>query len=402
MSPLRFWWKPFVGLVFYIVYPSIAIFKKVGYLPLILYITMAFCLLLAFLWVMSRVKTFFKPLSCLFVLSVLFVSLFVAYRVIHPLIDTDGFRLAGINFGSSDGDDAIDLSISECVAGRYPYYAKTFLDNPITPMPGALLLAVPFFCLGDSALQNLFWLAVFFAAIAVYHRSTCMAAILAFIVFGLSPNVIYQVLQGGDYISNSIYVFTFCALLLESVRLRAPFWQSVLWAALLGLGLSSRLNFVIILPLVLSNLIRAGSARTAWTLSGMILASFCAITLPFFLYDPAGFSPLHTANKLSVWGTFSWAPILIPLIAGALAIVLAICRKGYALPVFARDVAATQLVVMLGGLLLASCKMGRLNLEYAHFGMLFLFFGVFGFGPATVIDSRVLASASQAASDEEG
>jgi len=159
-----------------------------------------------------------------------------AYLCIHPQIVRNGFHLAGISFGPSDRDEAIDLAITEFLNGRYPYYAKTFLGNPITPMPGALVLAFPFYLIGDSSVQNVFWLAVFFGAIAVYHRSIFMTAVLACFVCFLSPNVTYHVLIGSDYIANSIYVLTFSALLFGSAERRAPFWQSVLWAVFLGLG----------------------------------------------------------------------------------------------------------------------------------------------------------------------
>jgi len=390
MNSIKTFWKPFVGLAFCLVYPSIAIFKKVGYWPIVLYLFIAFCLMLSILWVLSRMKKYLTSKTCLLGLLVMFVSMLVAYVVIHPHIDTDGFRLAGINFGSSDADDAIDVAISECMEGRYPYYAKTFLGNPITPMPGALLLALPFYYFGDSAIQNIFWLAIFFTIIGVYHRSVLIPSILALFVFCISPNVIYQVFQGGDYISNAIYVLTFCVLLLESVRLRRPFWHSMLWALLLGIGLSSRMNFGIIIPLVFFNLMKASSVKEAFILLAITFVSFCSITVPFFLYDPTGFSPLHTANKLSMNGGYRYAPLVLPVIAGILSVVLAMRCKIYLLSVFMRDVAVVQIVLMVGGLILASLSAGTLNLNYPHFGILFLFFGVFAFGPATLIESGVL------------
>jgi len=41
--------------------------------------------------------------------------------------------------------------------GKYPYYETSFLGNPISPMPGALLIALPFYVLGWTALQNIVW-----------------------------------------------------------------------------------------------------------------------------------------------------------------------------------------------------------------------------------------------------
>jgi hypothetical protein len=314
-----------------------------------------------------------------------------AYFYIHPKIDTHGFHLAGIRFGASDADNAIDLAIEEILHNRYPYHAKTFLGNPITPMPGALALAFPFYLAGDSFVQNIFWLAVFFGGLAAYHRNIFMTAVLACFMFFLSPNVLYHVLQGNDYIANAIYILTFSALLLESTRRKASFWQSALWAVLLGIGLSSRLNFMLILPLVFFALIKTSSRNTACALTAITLACFSALTLPFFIYDPAGFSPLHTSNKLSFSGAFSWAPFVLPLLGGILSIALALKRESYKLPSFMQDVFMVQAVLMVGGLLLASIRTGGVNLEYPHFGLLFMFFGVFAFGPASLIESGALA-----------
>ncbi|CAN2042199.1 membrane hypothetical protein [Candidatus Magnetomoraceae bacterium gMMP-15] len=118
MKPLKTCWKPFVGLAFSIIYPSTAIFKKVGYLPLVLYIFIVVSLLLSILWIVPRMKKILTPSISVAGLSLLFVSVLGAYVVIHPQIDTDGFRLAGISFGSSDSDDAINTAIEECIEGR--------------------------------------------------------------------------------------------------------------------------------------------------------------------------------------------------------------------------------------------------------------------------------------------
>src|SRR5260370_38096939 len=61
----------------------------------------------------------------------------------------------------SGGDDGLNLGVNELLNGRHPYSVRTYLDNPISPLPGAILLAIPFVLVGSSAYQNLFWLGVF-------------------------------------------------------------------------------------------------------------------------------------------------------------------------------------------------------------------------------------------------
>lgn len=391
MKPFTTWWKPFAGLAFCLLYPSTALFKKVGYSFMAFYCLAALLLLwLAIARLVPLARPFITPRRSAVFLLLIMAAILGAYLFIHPMIDTAGFHLAGKSFGSSDGDDAIDVALTEFLGGKYPYYAKTFLGSPITPMPGALLMAFPFYCVGDSAVQNVFWLGIFFVAVAVYYRSLPVAGIVACLLFFLSPNVLYHVLQGGDYITNSIYLATFSALLLETARRRAPCWQSVLWAMLLGVGLSSRLNFILILPAIFFALVKATSRRTACVLSAIVLVCYGAVTLPFYAYDPQGFSPLHTSNKLSLTGSFGWAPIVIPLFGGILTLGLASRRNAPELPVFMRDVFLVQAFMIVAACVLASISSKSLNLEYPHFGVLFMFFGVFAFGPACLIESGAL------------
>jgi hypothetical protein len=306
----------------------------------------------------------------------------MACLYVHPKIDTAGFELVGRRFGASDGDDAIDLAISELLSGRYPYYARTFLDNPITPMPGTLMLAFPFYLLGASIVQNVFWLAVFFLAIALYYRDAVAAAVLACCLYLLSPNVVYHILVGGDYIANSISILVFASLLFESSRRGAAVWQGALWAVLLGVAISSRLSFLPLAPLVLVALAKASSWSRAFTLSALVLASSSAVTLPAFLHDPGGFSPLHTASKLDVVGAFPWAPYAVPLAGFGLSAMLAARRRRYSLPELMRDALLVEAALVVSGLVLASVSLGRVHLDFPHFGILFMFFGLFAFAPA--------------------
>jgi hypothetical protein len=57
----------------------------------------------------------------------------------------------------SDRDDALLDATSALLRGEFPYSRPTYLGNPITPLPGALLLAVPFVLAGNAALANALW-----------------------------------------------------------------------------------------------------------------------------------------------------------------------------------------------------------------------------------------------------
>ena len=64
---------------------------------------------------------------------------------------------SGLIGAGSDRADALNVALRALLAGHQPYRQLTYLRNPLTPLPGALLLALPFYLLGTSALQNLFW-----------------------------------------------------------------------------------------------------------------------------------------------------------------------------------------------------------------------------------------------------
>ena len=90
------------------------------------------------------------------VLMLLLVGLAFSAMIAYPFLNAGW----GTTRGGTDRDDALIILVRECLAGHYPYYSTTPGGNPLTPMPGAGLLAAPFVITGQIALQNLFWLGV--------------------------------------------------------------------------------------------------------------------------------------------------------------------------------------------------------------------------------------------------
>lgn len=373
-----------IGLFVCLVYPSTAIFKKLGWAALLGYVALSALAYLAVMRVALPRARRLPVTAAHGLLVVLFCGLLVAFMCVHPAIDRDGFTLAGRAFGSADADDAIDAALAELLAGRYPYSIKTFLGNPISPLPGTLLLALPFYLLGSSALQVPFWLGGLGLWLLREYRDAWSIAAIAGLVLGLSPNVTYQTLQGIDYLANGVTVCFACAMLLRSVaassqRGRLAPW---LWALALGITLASRLNFLLVLPTLAVALARIAGGSRATALVGASLAAFLAITAPFYVADPAGFSPLHTADKLSLGERFVWAPALVPVLGALAATGLGLRRQDGTLRRFAADAWLIQLVTMLAGLALASLAKGTLDLAYPHFATLCLPFGLVAFAGA--------------------
>ena len=85
----------------------------------------------------------------------------------------------------SDREDALRIELDAMRHHLYPYDARTFLGNPPTPLPGAMLLAAPFYAIHHIAWQNFLWLALFFVFTARWfrYRATALFFLATFLLF---------------------------------------------------------------------------------------------------------------------------------------------------------------------------------------------------------------------------
>jgi len=301
-----------------------------------------------------------------------FAALFVVFAIGYPI--ADGLRPTG----GSDSDDALELAVGELLRGHYPYSPTTYLGNPISPLPGALLLAAPFVLLGSAALQNLAWLSALFAVASRELSSARSALLLIWTLLCVSPGVLHDVVTGIDYVANSIYVLLAMCWLIRTHEGRPP---SPVWVALaavsLGVALASRANFALILPIVAGSL----AVRSGWRSSvgsiAIAIGMAIAITLPFYWMDPAGFSPLHTGNKLGRYtDILPGAGVLVTLANLLLACLLARPRWNRRLAGTLGHCAVVLVFPVLAGCILKSIDRGELDLSFAAYGDFALFFGV--------------------------
>lgn len=196
-----------------------------------------------------------------------------------------------------DRDEALDSAVSELVSGRYPYYVKTPIHNPLSPMPGAILIAAPFVALGDSAYQNFFWLAVTLLLLPdQMRRSKIVSACIWVILF--SPLVFQEFIHGSDLIANNLYVVLVTLWGIKTSDAASP---KLGWLRPIAFGilLSSRPNFIFWGVFVLAHRVRWTGFKMAGRWMLLAVCAYCLITLPFYFYDPAAFSPFHVQGKLS-------------------------------------------------------------------------------------------------------
>jgi hypothetical protein len=241
--------------------------------------------------------------------ALLYGVVVVAFVVGYPLAESGGLG------GGSDRDDAIERATAALLDGRYPYYQRTNLDKEISPLPGSLVLAIPFALANVVPAQSLLWLGGWF--LFVLTRGPAIPAV-ALVTLG-SPAVLHDVVTGGDLVANSLYVLgAILAVTEASSRYR---WPGYVFA---GVALSSRPTFWLVLPPLAVYFARTGRGAREPIVAIVLVSAM--VTLPFYLWDPAAFTPLHVAGKLagarSLFPNGDWV-----LVVTATGLVLAASRR---------------------------------------------------------------------------
>jgi hypothetical protein len=218
--------------------------------------------------------------------------LMTLFFFVHPIVST---RDPG---KGSDRNEALNIAATELLHGRYPYYCRTHLGSPISPLPGAVILALPFMAIGNSAYQNFFWLIIFFFLAGAYLRDKLLSLLLILFTLLGSPLILHEIVTGGDLLANSLYIAAIVIVfanpfygMKETVKLGFSIFA--------GIAMSSRPYVLLIIPIILGLLRSRLGFKAALKYGGVMVCMFLAVTLPFWIYSPLGFSPLYTYSKLS-------------------------------------------------------------------------------------------------------
>ncbi|QQS32833.1 MAG: hypothetical protein IPM50_14450 [Acidobacteriota bacterium] len=306
-----------------------------------------------------------------FLLIIVTVSVAAAY----------GYQLANSGrFGpGSDIDDAMIIGANEILAGRFPYYQRTYLGGMLSPFPGTMFLAIPWVIAGIIEFQNIFWLTALFLAAGLALRSyvPALGIVLTLLVF--SPTVYQVILTGSDHLANTIYVLIAMWMVITSVK-NGTTRRAAAWAVFLGIAMASRSNFLFLYPLIFSAIAQISGVKRALILCGISAVVFAALVVPFWLYDPAAFTPfIIQAEKVKMTeSVLPFAGVIIPLVVAAISLALAF-RKFSAdhFELFAFS-AVVQAVALLIPSLLFAVSIGEPSffLGTAGYGMFTLVFGV--------------------------
>ena len=372
--------RALLGFALSLLIPSTAVVQRyLGTAGLAVYLLVASLILLLFAryrYALAELASRVTGRQVLWLAALTFLALLIAFLLIYPVADS------GVVGGGSDNDDALDNATTELLHGRYPYYPETYLGNLPAQLPGAVLLAVPFVLLGYSAYQNVFWLLAFIIAMKLYFQDGRLALLLLWAILALSPTVLYQILVGSDRIGNSLYVLLAVLWMMWAIsRPDLPSWKVIVPAVFLGVALSSRVNFFMLLPLIFSAMVKAAGWKAAIKYAAITGTVLLALTIPFYIYDPQAFSPLYAASKLGQFEpVLPLAGLLLPLATLILALVLAFLQPvGQKPDILLRNCAIVLAFPVLCGIILLSIRAGGLNFSFASYGTFFLFFGAVAF-----------------------
>ena len=365
---------PIIGLGFSLAFPSMnQVQKYLGIAGILLYIPIIFLVLLVIRnYCIKRFISRFTEKQVLRLAAITFLSLIVIFFIVYPVVNL------GVVGGGSDRDDDATIATKELVLGHYPYYPRTYLGNTITHLPGSLLLSIPFVLLGNSAYQNFFWLFVFFYAVSSYLKNRHLALLLLWAILFLSPVVLQEFVTGGDFLSNSIYILFFILFMVNSVlESGAKHWQKILSAILLGIGLSSRLNYILLLPLVFSALAQNSDCKTTAKYICLTCFIFLVVTVPFYLYDPKNFTPLYGQfNKINQFhNILPFSGILISFVGGVISLALSFQRLERNCITLFKNCMFVQVFLILCAVVLDTMQRRRLSFNFTGYGFSFLFFG---------------------------
>jgi hypothetical protein len=243
-------------------------------------------------------------------LPLLVVATVLAFAVLYPISNS------GIVGLGSDRDEALDVALRELLHGSYPYYALTYLNNTLTPAPGALLLALPFFLIGTSALQNLFWLPAFLYYSRYLLFRDPVASLAFYSIFILAcPGALREFVTGGDYLVNAIYVAIAVGLVArahERSCSRLTRWSIYIF---LAVAVSSRAFYGVVIPVLAVFVGQRDGLRAAIEFACFTALFILVINGPFYAYDPPNFAPLALGRRLWVVPNQFHATLLVPLIS---------------------------------------------------------------------------------------
>ena len=285
--------KLFFGfLLLYVLIPSLRVIFKYGPGEFWLIFIIYSVVMLAFFYqliIKNKFEWARKVLGNPFAITFIILAILVCTWYVYPIAD----GLKNVMHGT-DQDDCIIMGATKLANLVHPYMEKTYHGNPCSPGPGILILYMPFVLTNTYPLGGVF--AIIAVGLCLYLQSRKLDDVGIFLALLFSCLLISEMLAvGGDLVllGSGIVILSFT--LIKTINLK-NWTQLFLLSLLCGLLASSRVNFMVIVPLA-SILIflhwRKGAVY--FFLSALLIATTPSLIIYFM--SPNEFTPFHLIGK---------------------------------------------------------------------------------------------------------
>ena len=246
-----------------------------------------------------------------------------------------------------DRDDAIVLWWGSLANGQNPYATPTTLGNPISILPFAEMIGLPFVLIKNVGLLPIAAYLLLIYLIAQQHKNHVRLRNWLWWTLATAPVLLFEVAGRSDLVANM-------ALFILIVHFNLPFQRSDKWQTqcLFGIALgclaATRVALWPIVALIGLHALFQINWRARNIIVSAAFATFLLLLLPFVLWDSTTFfsyAPFGVnSKKLGQHAVLQWMWPLITLILTAVGVQYSLRSKpiwSAALPIIAVIVVAT-------------------------------------------------------------
>jgi len=276
----------------FIIIPNIRpLIKYITYINLIFFI-FYIIILFIFFYIVLKKQTYInlkKYISNYFYISFILLITTLIIWYLYPIADALKLQMKG-----SDKDDGIILAATAILNLEHPYLEPSYYGNPHSAGMGIILIYLPFVYLNLYPFGAIFFSAYAILKIHKFTNDSYYAAVFSTLLFSSIFNI-ETLIQGTDLFLVGCGLVILCIDLIKNMDSKNIL--KFLWPAVLcGLLASSRINFLIIIPII-SLYIFIYSKKISIIFG--VLATLVAIlpSLYVYLLDPQAFAPLHLIEK---------------------------------------------------------------------------------------------------------
>lgn len=308
----------------------------------------------------------------LLIFSAIAVTVVLAYPMVNQ----------GIS-GGSDRDEEMLVAADHITRGWNPYDGETYLGWPVNKLPGLLFLSFPFYAFVHPTSFSLVSIALLFIVFEGIAQNSVRALGGWILATALSVVTIHDVATGGTLAANAILVLAGLVV----TRRHAGEWPSPIFVcavAFLATAMCSRINFLLIAPLVVMDLWRRhgrGAVGPVATFA-LVIAFWTALYLYLGGFNNVGVTNVfkHLEEPSGIPSVFFSAAIVL------IAIAAAVWPGSHGFWLRAACVGFFSVVILVFTPVLFG---GGMLLPHASYGLTYLFFAI-----AATIEPRSASSLS--------